>query len=97
MPETKENKQSSWKDMVQGFVANMLERVGENISERAHVWFKNLKKKTFGSILMVIGAIFFLIAVALLINSLTQDLFPWLGYLIVGLATLAIGYVMTKE
>lgn len=94
-----ENKkpESTWKEMVQGFVANMLERVGENISERAHVWFKNLKKRTIGSVLMIIGSIFFLVAAALLINSLTQNLFPWIGYGIVGLATLAIGYVMTKE
>jgi len=83
--------------MVQGFVGNVLERVGENVSQRVHEWLKNLKKKTIGSVLMTIGIIFFLVAVALLINTLTQNLFPWIGYLIVGLATLAIGYVMTKE
>lgn len=97
MPEKKEKKETSWKEMVQGFVGNMLERIGENISERAAVWFKQLKKRTIGWVCMTIGLVFFLAALALLVNSLTQNLFPWIGYGIVGLATLAIGYVMTKE
>lgn len=97
MSDTSKKTESSWKDMVQGFVTNMLERVGENVSQRAAKWLKNLKKKTIGSGLMLIGLIFFLVAVVLLINTLTQNIYPWLGYLIVGLATLAIGYVMTKE
>ena len=94
---TKQEGKSDWKDLVQGFVVKMLEHVGDDLAKRAHVWIKQLKRKSVGWILLASGIVFVLIALSIFINALTQNLFPWVGYSIVGVVALAVGYALTKE
>lgn len=89
-------RQTDWKGIVQGFVANILERVGENISQKVQAFFDRLKKKTIGTVLMLVGVVFLLAAAAILINTLLPG-HAWAGWGIVGLVLIAVGYVVTKE
>lgn len=93
----KESAKTDWKGLVQGFVANMLESIGENVSRRAHVFIVQLKKRTIGAVLMLIGGIFLLCGIAILINSLLGSQFQWVGWGVVGIVIVAAGYVVTKE
>jgi hypothetical protein len=92
-----EKKQSSWKDLAHGFAAGMLEHAGENIAQRMHKWITQLKRRAVGSLLLAVGITFFLNSVALYINAMTQNIFPWLGYSSVGILCAFVGYVMVKE
>ena len=75
-------------------VMDNIKRLSDNISGEVHKKMLKLKKKIAGSLLMVVGGIFLLIALALFINTLAT---PWLGYLIVAVVILLAGYLLTKE
>lgn len=90
-------KQNNWKNIVQGFVADMLERVSDNVSKRVHVFLDQLKRRTIGAILMAIGFVFVLVGIALFINALFSNAFPWIGWSVLGLVVLLGGYNMSKE
>ena len=88
---------ADWKSVFLGFASNMAELLSANVSAEIRRKMRLWKKHSAGTAIMFVGLVFFLIAAVLFINSLMLDTIPWFGYLIVGLATLAIGYVMTKE
>lgn len=92
-----QTKQNDWKNIVQGFVANMLERVGDNVSKRVQEFVLKLKKRTLGGALIFVGSIFFLIGAALFVNSIFENEYPWLGWIMSGLVVAAAGYVVSKE
>ncbi len=31
---------SEWKNLIQGFVGNVLERISDNVSQKIHAWIK---------------------------------------------------------
>jgi sorbitol-specific phosphotransferase system component IIBC len=96
--ETKNKKnQSDWKNLVQGFVGDMLERISDNVSKKVHIFFDQLKRRTIGAILISIGSIFFLISVAILINTVFNNEFPWIGWSLVGLVAILVGYRISKD
>jgi len=97
MKKKSQTKQSDWKNLVQVFVANMLERVGDNVSKRMHEFAGKLKKRTIGGILIFVGFIFFIIGVALFINAIFSNQFPWLGWTVSGLVVALAGYVVSKD
>lgn len=94
--ENKQNK-TDWKNLVQGFVSDMLSRIGDNVSKKVHLFVIKLKRRTLGTILMLIGFIFFLISAAMLINIVLGNEFPWIGWGLVGLVVILVGYVIAKD
>jgi hypothetical protein len=89
--------QGDWKSIVQGFVVNMFERIGDNVSQQVHGFISKLKKRTIGAVLMLVGAIFFLVSIALLINSFLGSGLQWVGWSLVGWIIICVGYVVFKE
>ena len=89
--------QSDWKSLVQVFVGDVLERISDNVSKRVHIFIDQLKRRTIGAILMLIGLIFFLISVAVLINTILGNEFTWAGWGLVGLVIILVGYRISKN
>lgn len=97
MEKNNKKNQSGWKSLVQGFVGDVLERISDNVSKRVHIFIDQLKRRTIGAILMLIGSIFFLISVAILMNTILNNEFPWVGWSLVGLVTILVGYRISKD
>lgn len=97
MPTKTTEKQNDWKVLVKGFVGDMLERLSDNVSKRVHIFIDQLKRRTIGAILMLIGSIFFLISVAILMNTILNNEFPWVGWSLVGLVTILVGYRISRD
>jgi hypothetical protein len=95
--ENKHKKSNDWKNLVQVFVTNMLERVSDNVSKKVHEFMLKLKKRAIGAMLVFIGFIFFIIGFALFINAIFGNNFPWLGWTISGLFVAIVGYVVSKD
>lgn len=101
--ETKEKNQEcesdpgNWKSMVQSFVANMISRLSDNVSEKIQNWFIKLKKRTTGAVLMALGAVFFLVGVAIYINTILENMSQWGGYVIVGGVIFVVGYFVSRD
>ncbi len=93
----KETKGSDWKNLVQGFVGNVMEQLSENVSSKIHAWIKMLKRKTIGSILMVLGLLYLLIGVSVYLNSVLGQVIPGLGYITVGVLAMLIGYLISND
>ena len=95
----KKNKkdQSDWKSLIQVFVGDVLERISDNVSKRIHIFITQLKRRTVGAILILIGAIFLLAGVAILMNAILGNEFPWVGWSLVGLVIILIGYRISKD
>jgi len=98
---TKQNKKSAnhgeWKNLVQGFVGNMLEQLSENVTNRVHAWTKQMKRRTIGSILMLLGATYFLSGLADYAGSLFGKDFPGFGSGTVGIVVIFIGYLLSRK
>lgn len=97
---TKKNKSeenSSWKDLTQFFVANVLAKVGDSVSAKIQKWFNDVKRRTFGALLLLIGLIFVLICLALYVNTFVSEEASWIGYGFVGLLVLSVGYFLSKK
>ena len=75
----------------------MLERISDNVSKRIHTFIDQLKRRTIGAILILIGSIFFLAGVAILINTILNNEFPWIGWSLVGLVVILVGYRISKD
>ena len=88
---------SEWKNLIQGFVGNVLERISDNVSQKIHAWIKVLKLRTAGFILVVLGAFYLLIGVSVFLNSVLGIILPGLGYVTVGVLAILIGTLMGKS
>lgn len=95
----KKNKkdQNDWKSLIQGFVSNVIERLSDNVSKKVHTFITQLKKRTIGAILVLIGAVFLLAGIAILMNAVLGNEFPWVGWSLVGLITILVGYRIFKD
>jgi hypothetical protein len=95
----KKNKkdQNDWKSLIQVFVGDMLERISDNVSKRIHIFIAQLKRRTVGAILMLIGFIFLLAGIAILMNAILGYEFPWVGWSLVGLVAILVGYRISKD
>ncbi len=93
----KEKQNSNWKELVHGFVGNILAQVGDNISHKMHIWMDQLKRRAVGSVLMVLGATYFLTGLSDYASSLFGKDFPGLGSGMVGIAVIFIGYLMSRK
>lgn len=87
----------NWKELVQGFVSGMLSQVSENVSQHIHVWIKNFKRRAIGSVLMLLGATYFLTGLSDYASSLFGKDFPGFGAGIVGLVVIFIGYLVSRD
>jgi hypothetical protein len=94
--EHKQNK-SDWKGLVQGFVGDLLERIGDNVSKKVHTFITQLKRRTIGAILIATGISFLLISLVIFINTVLASEFPWVGWGLVGLVVLLAGYIISKD
>jgi type II secretory pathway component PulF len=97
MPTKTTEKQNDWKVLVKGFVGDMLERLSDNVSKRVHIFIDQLKRRTIGAILMLIGFVFVLIGLALFINALFSNIYPWVGWSLSGFVVLLAGYGISKS
>ncbi|EKD58446.1 MAG: hypothetical protein ACD_56C00123G0006 [uncultured bacterium] len=88
---------SDWKKIVQVFVGDVLARVTDNVNQKVHVWMKNFKRRAIGSVLMLLGATYFLTGLSDYVSSLFGKDFPGFGSGLVGLAVVAIGYLMSRD
>ncbi|MDD5397339.1 MAG: hypothetical protein PHW24_04800 [Candidatus Moranbacteria bacterium] len=94
---TKKTKQNDWKNLVQGFVGNVMEQLSDNVSQKIQAWIKMLKRKTVGSILMVLGLLYLLIGVSVYFNSILSPILPGLGYMTVGVLAILIGNLVANN
>jgi hypothetical protein len=85
----------SWKNVVQTFVTDILTHVRGNIVEHVQAWGRRLRNRTIGSLLIIIGGLFCIIALTLLINILLASV--WLGYALTGLLLIIIGLLITLQ
>ncbi|MFA6183491.1 MAG: hypothetical protein WC682_00130 [Parcubacteria group bacterium] len=97
MKTKKEETGNAWKDMTQVFVSNILAKVGDNISTKIQNWFNDIKRRTMGALLSVIGLIFVLVCFSLYINTFVSESANWVGYGVVGILILSAGYLLSKK
>jgi len=88
---------SDWKNLVQGFVENVFERLSENVSQKVHAWVKVLKLRTAGFILVVLGAFYLLIGASVYLNAVLGLILPGLGYITVGVLAILVGTLLGKS
>jgi len=93
----KNKNKNDWKNIIQGFAGDMLERASDNVSKKVHVFVAQLKRRTIGLALVLIGFIFSLVSAAILINAISGNEYPWVGWGLTGLIIIVIGYVMSKD
>lgn len=97
MKTKKEETNSAWKELTQTFVSNILTKVGDNISTKVQTWFNDIRRRTLGALLVLIGLIFVLICVALYVNTFVSEEASWIGYGAVGILVLMVGYFLSKK
>jgi surface polysaccharide O-acyltransferase-like enzyme len=86
-----------WKNLLHGFVGNMLDQLSENVSQKVQAWLKIVKRKTIGFFLILLGLVYFLSGVAMFFNAFFAKIAPGLGFVIVGVLILLIGVLMNKD
>lgn len=92
-----ESSGSVWKEISQTFLAGIMAKVGGNISAKVQNWFKDIKRRTLGALLLLIGLIFVLVCLSLYINTFFSEEASWVGYGVVGIIILAAGYLLSKK
>jgi hypothetical protein len=93
----KESNDASWKELVHGFVGNMLAEVGDNVSKRVHEWSTNFKRRAIGGVFMLLGLTYFLTGLSDYVSSLLGKNLPGLGAGAVGIAVILIGYSLSRK
>ncbi len=86
-----------WKNLVQGFVENVFEQFSDNVSQKVHAWIRALKRKTVGSILIILGIVYLVVGLAEYMNSVFSLLLPGLGYFLVGILVILTGYLLSSD
>lgn len=86
-----------WKNLIQGFVGNVLERLSDNVSQKIQRWIKVLKLRTAGFILVVLGSFYLLVGISVYLNSILGLILPGLGYVTVGVLAILIGTLLGKS
>jgi pilus assembly protein TadC len=84
---------NEWKNLSQGFVENVFEKLSDNVSQKIRSWVVMLKRKTAGFILTVLGVLYLLIGLSVFLNSILGPILPGLGYVTVGVLAILIGYL----
>ncbi|HOW60865.1 MAG TPA: hypothetical protein P5548_03770 [Candidatus Moranbacteria bacterium] len=93
----KKEDKNELKKILQGFASNILERFGNNISKKIALFINQLKRRTIGAILLLIGAIFFLTSIAIMVNTFLSDELQWVGWSLVGFVVIIFGYILSKD
>lgn len=93
----KDENSNDWRNIVHGFVGNMLAQVGDNVSKRIHVWTTEFKRRAIGGVLVLLGATYFLTGLADYLSSTVGKNYPGLGAGAVGLIVISIGYLMSRK
>ncbi|MEI8344004.1 MAG: hypothetical protein WCF93_03585 [Candidatus Moraniibacteriota bacterium] len=97
---TKQNKaagHSDWKNLVQGFVENVFERLSENVTMQVHTWTKQMKRRAIGSVVMVLGITYLLTGLSTFAEATFGKNAPGFGYVFIGAIALAVGYVVSQK
>lgn len=97
MPTKKTSTHGDWKNLIHGFVGNMLAQVGDNVSQKMHVWFDRVKRRAVGGVLVVLGLTYFLTGISDYANSVIGKNYPGLGYTAVGFVVVFIGYLISRK
>lgn len=93
----KETNHNGWKDLVHGFVGNILAQVGDNVSQKMHVWLVKFKRRAVGGVLLVLGATYFLTGLSDYVSSVFGKNIPGIGALLVGAVVIFIGYFLSRK
>ena len=96
MPKKSKN-ESGWKGIAQGIIGNSISKMEHDIKERAKEVVLKIERKTASAILLFVGIIFLLVGIAILINSLTFNVYPWVGWGFVGVVIFLIGYLVGRD
>jgi hypothetical protein len=94
---TKQTKHNEWKNLVHGFVGNMLEQMSENVSHKIQIWIKMLKRKTIGWVLMTAGLLYLLIGLSINLNAVLGQIIPGLGYITIGILAILVGSLLSNH
>lgn len=92
-----ENNHEGFKTLILGFVTNILEKVSDNVTHKVQVWTKQMQRRAIGSVVAVIGFTYFLTGLSDFTGSLLEKDIPGLGYIVVGLVSLLIGYLVSRK
>lgn len=92
----KKNK-SDLRDLIQKFITNIVEHISDDITQKTNKWLIRVKKRTAGAALIILGITFLLTGVAVYANTVFEKVAPGVGYAIVGLAIISIGYLTSKD
>lgn len=88
-------KQPFWHSMLQKFLENFSMNFFSNLRQRIEHSLKNAMQKMIGAIILFIGFIFVLVALAILISDLLKTS-PGVGYGIVGIFVILVGLLMSR-
>lgn len=88
---------NDWKKIVQIFVGDVLARVTDNVNHKVHAWMKNFKRRAIGSVLILLGATYFLTGLSDYVSSFFGNDFPGFGSGLVGLVVIVIGYLISRD
>ncbi len=94
---TTEENSSAWKAIVKTFVAGILAKATDNISVKVQDWFNDIKRRTLGALMVLVGLIFVLVCLSLYINTFFIEEASWVGYGVVGILILGAGYLLSKK
>ena len=95
--ENNENNNEGWKALVMGFVGNVMERISDNVSTKVHKWTKQMKRVIAGSVVMAVGATFFLTGLSTYVEAVYGKTMPGSGNMIIGIAAVLIGYLVSRK
>ncbi|NTV41238.1 MAG: hypothetical protein HGA61_03105 [Candidatus Moranbacteria bacterium] len=86
-----------WKNLIQGFIGNVFERLSDNVLVRIQNWSRQLKRRALGSIIMVLGVTYLLTGLSAYFESVLGILVPGLGYAAIGILAFLAGYLLSKK
>lgn len=97
MPKKRNENRAGWTGIAQGIIGSSISKIQEDISERAKEVIIKIERKTASALLLLIGAIFFLVGLVLLINSFLPSSVVWVGWGAVGIIIAIVAYFIGRE